>query len=269
MTVHTGRFHISVHVPTQCLHDRLCIVGRLPRLPFVRRGDGGPLTPVTVTVKVVADNTCPNPATLIDLSSYLVFVVASAAVIIVPGPTVTVIIANSLRSGAGAGLMNVAGTQVGLALLIAVVATGLTTIISTAGALFDIVRFLGAAYLVWLGIKLWCADGTLGDLGDRRADKGRSDFFWQGVLVILSNPKALLFVGAFLPQFVNPRVDAAPQILLLGVTFMVIGALLDSVYALAAGKTGSSLSKNNIRLLERVSGTCLVGGGLWLALIRQ
>lgn len=204
---------------------------------------------------------------MIDLTTYLMYIAASVAIVIVPGPTVTVIIANSLRFGARAGLINVAGTQAGLALMVAVLAAGLTTIVSSMGAVFEIIRLLGAAYLVWLGIRLWRADGRLADAGraSRRA-KAASGYFWQGFLVIWSNPKALLFFGAFIPQFLDPHADALPQVLLLGATFMLIATLLDGAYAMLAGRTGALLSRRNTRLLERVSGSCLIGGGLWLAL---
>ena len=207
---------------------------------------------------------------MIDATTYLMYIAASVAIIIVPGPTVTVIIANSLRAGTSAGLMNVAGTQAGLALMIVVLAVGLTTIVASMGVFFDVVRLCGAAYLVWLGIKLWRSDGSLGDVPKNgKKTKAASEYFWQGVLVIWSNPKALFFFGAFIPQFIDPTGDPLPQILLLGVTFMALATVLDGTYAVAAGKTGALLSRGNIRLLERVSGTCLIGGGIWLALERR
>jgi threonine/homoserine/homoserine lactone efflux protein len=203
---------------------------------------------------------------LIPLSTYLAYLAACIAVVIVPGPTVTVIIANSLKHGARAGLLNVAGTQTGLVILIAILATGLSTVVAYFGAVFDVVRLLGAAYLIWLGIKLWRSDGTLG-AADAKPPRG--GFFWQGFVVILSNPKALLFFGAFIPQFVDPKGDALLQTLLLGATFMAVATVLDGAYALAAGRAGGLLSRGNIRLVERLSGTILIGGGLWLALQRR
>ena len=99
---------------------------------------------------------------MFDLTAWLAFVAASALIVIVPGPTVTVIIANSLRAGPMAGLMNVAGTQAGLILMVAVLAAGLETIVTQAGVVFDVLRLIGAAYLVWLGVKMWRSDGRLG-----------------------------------------------------------------------------------------------------------
>ncbi len=197
----------------------------------------------------------------------LPFIAASVAIVIVPGPSVTVIIANSLRHGARAGLLNVAGTQIGLLMMLAILAAGLSTIIDHMGTVFDWIRLLGAAYLIWLGIKLWRSDGKL-----EAATVGapsQKNFFWQGLLVIWSNPKALLFFGAFIPQFIDPTGDALVQTLMLGSIFMVTATVLDSGYALAAGHAGQWLTGQKVRYLERISGSFLIGGGLWLALSRK
>jgi len=87
--------------------------------------------------------------------------------------------------------------------------------------------------------------------------------------VLLSNPKVFLFFGAFIPQFIDPAGDPLAQTLVLGATFMVVATVLDSGYALAAGRAGGLLSRGNVRLLERVSGSCLIGGGIWLALTKR
>ncbi len=196
---------------------------------------------------------------------YLTFVLACVAIVIVPGPTVTVIIANSLRNGAGAGLANVAGTQAGLLVMLAIVATGLELIVEHLALLFDWVRLLGAAYLVWLGVRLLRSHGQLAE----RAPPRSGSFFWQGVLVVWSNPKALLFLGAFIPQFVDRAADPTAQTVLLGATFMAVATVLDGCYALVAGRAGRWLSRRNVRKLEVASGSLLIGGGLWLALARR
>ena len=203
---------------------------------------------------------------------YLAYVAACFAIVIVPGPTVTLIIANSLRHGARAGLLNVAGTQLGLAVMITILCVGLASIIATIGVWFDWVRLAGAAYLVWLGGKLLRAPGTLDQPGGASAPpsppRPRSGFFLQGFLVILSNPKALLFFGAFIPQFVDPNGNAARQVVLLGAIFMAVATLCDGAYAVLVGRLGLALSGRRVRLASRLSGGLLVGGGLWLALVR-
>ncbi|WP_350336228.1 LysE family translocator [Coralliovum pocilloporae] len=201
-----------------------------------------------------------------DPNLYFTYVLACIAIVIVPGPTVTVIIANSLRHGPMAGLLNVVGTQVGLAIMLCVLAFGLSTIVNNLGVVFDWLRLLGAAYLVWLGVRMWRSDGSLGSSAGRKPNGG---FFWQGFIVIWSNPKALLFFGAFIPQFIDPAGNALLQTILLGATFMIVATVLDGAYAVLAGRAGSLLSQSRVRLVERISGSFLIGGGLWLALLKQ
>lgn len=201
------------------------------------------------------------------LELYLAYVLACIVVVIVPGPTVTVIIANSLKQGARAGFLNVAGTQAGLAVMLAVLALGLQFVVENLGHVFEWVRLAGAAYLVWLGVKMLRSDGSLGGAGERAKPGG--SLFWQGFLVILSNPKALLFFGAFIPQFIDPAGNALVQTLLLGATFMAVATVFDGAYAVAAGSAKGLLQRRNVRRIEVASGSLLIGGGLWLALQRR
>lgn len=200
------------------------------------------------------------------LDLYFAYVVACLLIAVVPGPTVSVIIANSLKHGARAGLLNVAGTQLGLALMMLTLAVGLTSVIAAMGWLFDWLRYAGAAYLVWLGWKLLRAPEAIADPGVAAAPRG--GFFLQGFLVIMANPKALLFFGAFIPQFIDPKGHYVAQIALLGLTAMLIALLSDGAYAVLTGRAGSLLSKKRVRLVSRLSGACLIGGGVWLALTR-
>lgn len=204
---------------------------------------------------------------MLDYGLLLSYTAACIAIIVVPGPTVTVIIANSLRHGARAGLLNVLGTQIGLAIMIGVLAFGLAAIVSMMGSIFEILRLVGAAYLIWLGIRMWRSDGSLAS--GEGAPRVRGSFVLQGFIVIWSNPKALIFFGAFIPQFIDPAGSAAWQTLLLGGIFMAVATVGDSLYAFAASGLGARLTKARIRLVERISGTCLIGGGLWLALSRR
>ena len=197
----------------------------------------------------------------------LSFALASFLIVIVPGPTVTVIIANSLKHGTRAGLLNVLGTQIGLIMMIAILAVGMSAVVAGMGSVFEVLRVVGAAYLIWLGIRMWRSDGSLGEKETTARPMG--SFVLQGFIVIWSNPKALLFFGAFIPQFIDPAGSAAMQTVILGTTFMIVATLFDSVYAIAAGGAGGWLSRERVRLTERISGTFLIGGGLWLAFARR
>lgn len=198
-----------------------------------------------------------------SLELYAAYVLACIVIILVPGPTVTLIIANSIRHGARAGLANVAGTQAGLAVMIAIVGIGLNTLISGMGHWFEWVRLIGAAYLIWMGVQMFRAKGTLN--ADGTARKPRGGFFLQGLAVALSNPKTLVFFGAFFPQFIAPQGNYTLQIVVMGLTAMIFAAVSDSTYALAASRAGRLLSASRIKLMSKISGSFLVGGGLWLA----
>ncbi|MGE0752240.1 MAG: LysE family translocator [Variibacter sp.] len=198
---------------------------------------------------------------------YLAYVAACIVLVIVPGPTVTLTVANSLTHGTRAGLLNVAGTQLALAVMIAIVGVGLASLVATMGWWFDWLRLLGAAYLIFIGIKLFRSSGKIGEPG--KAPKPRVGFFMQGFVVLLSNPKVLLLFGAFIPQFVDTSKPYFWQVAFLGGTFMVIAAILDSGYAILAGGAGRLLSERRVRAVSRVSGLFLIGGGAWLALARS
>jgi threonine/homoserine/homoserine lactone efflux protein len=200
------------------------------------------------------------------LQLYLAFVVACIALALLPGPMVTLVIANGLRHGTRAALTTVAGAQAGLAIVIGIVAVGLTSLMATMGYWFDWVRFAGAAYLVWLGIKL--IRNPAEGLDAKPPPLPRGGFFTQALLVTLSNPKVLVFFGAFIPQFVDLSQDHLPQVALLGLTFMVISGITDATYALLAGQVRTFFSGRRTRLLSRVSGSFMIGGGIWLALTR-
>lgn len=204
---------------------------------------------------------------MIEPSVFLAYVLACAAIIAVPGPTVSVIVANALRAGPAAGLMNVLGTQAGLAIMAVVLALGLNAVVAFMGEAFFWVKLVGAAYLVYLGVRLWRSDGRLASAeGERRTLPG---YALQGFLVVLSNPKSLMFFGAFIPQFVNPAYPAWQQVLLYCGTFMAVATVIDGSYALIAGRAGQLLTRGRVRLAERISGTFLICGGVWLAMQRR
>jgi homoserine/homoserine lactone efflux protein len=196
--------------------------------------------------------------------SYLAFLLPAAALALVPGPTVTVIIANSLKHGTKAGMLNVLGTQVGVVIWLAIAVLGLGAAIKVMGVWFDLLRYAGAAYLMWMGIKLFRSKGDLAVATDRARPNG--SFFLQGLVVILSNPKMLVLFGALIPPFIPAGGDVMRLTLIMGLTFNAIAAMGDTTYALLAGKAGAWLSQSRIRSIEIISGCCLVGGAAWMVL---
>ena len=200
------------------------------------------------------------------LDLYLAYIAACFLIAIIPGPTVTVIVANSLAHGTRAGLLNVAGTQLGLAMMMLILVVGLASVIAAMGWLFEWLRWAGAAYLIWLGYKLLRSPDLV---LERNAESiPRGGFLFQGFLVMMANPKALFWFGAFIPQFIDPTGNYVGQIILLGVSAMVVALVSDGAYAVLTGRAGTFLSTKHVRFASRLSGGFLIGGGLWLAFTR-
>ncbi|MHA1524423.1 MAG: LysE family translocator [Alphaproteobacteria bacterium] len=204
---------------------------------------------------------------MMSLELYLGFVLASAVVVLVPGPSVTVIVANGASHGTRAGFATLAGNTTGVAILLVALIAGFAPIMHAMSAWFDWFKLAGALYLIWLGITRLRAPSTIEpDTAARFQARG---FFRQGFLVGMSNPKLLLFFAVFFPQFMDPAGSITRQLVILAVTFLVVAAILDGGYALAAGRAGRWLRGRRAQLLNRISGGVLIGGGLWLALVRR
>ena len=205
---------------------------------------------------------------MFSLASLIPYLGACIVLAIVPGPTVTVILANALRSGTLAGLSIIAGTQLGLVTMILVVALGLQAVMGFMAFAFDWIKLAGAAYLVWLGFNMLMSKGELGTAAAGPAKSYRR-LMLDGFLVIWSNPKALIFLGAFLPQFVSAEHGTFGQVVVLGLLFMLVAGASDSMYAILGGRARGLLSVARVRLLSRVSGVILMAGGIWLALVKK
>jgi threonine/homoserine/homoserine lactone efflux protein len=205
---------------------------------------------------------------MINTAILLPYITACIVLAIVPGPTVTVVVASSLARGTRAGLMNIVGTQVGMLSMVLVVAFGLQVVVAFMGWAFDWIKLAGAAYLVWIGFNMLRSSGELGR-GSAGAYRTPLQDALRGFLVIWSNPKALIFLGALLPQFVDPGRPAFPQIVTLGLIFMGLASITDSVYAILAGRARQLLTAARVRLVSRISGAILMVGGVWLALLKR
>jgi threonine/homoserine/homoserine lactone efflux protein len=204
-------------------------------------------------------------------SSLGVFVVAALALLIVPGPAVLYIIGCSLRHGRIAGFLSVLGICTGTMVHVVAAALGLSAALRASPVAFSIVRYAGAAYLVWLGVRaLRGGEGSEGRSSAPRRDTPMQ-IFRQGVLVNVLNPKTALFFLAFLPQFVDQTEGAiAVQVLLLGGLFVLLSLASDSAYALLAGTFGHYLQRHpQFWLSQRyVTGGIFLTLGLFAALAR-
>ena len=204
---------------------------------------------------------------MIDTQLYLGFVLAACLLILIPGPNVALIVGNSVGHGTRYGLLTVAGTSAAVAVQLGLTVLGMAAVLGALADWFEWIRWAGVAYLVWLGIARWRARAV--HLGPDRAEpRSAARTITRGFLVSLTNPKILLFYGAFLPQFIAPDRPPRRQLLLLAATFLTLALVLDSGWALLGGRARRLLASNG-RLLNRLSGSLLIGAGLGLAIARR
>ncbi len=207
---------------------------------------------------------------MLNLELFAAFAAATAALILLPGPVVTLVIANSLAHGARTGLATVAGASAGTAVLIAGGAIGLTAMLAFLSDIFVWVRWAGVAYLAFLGLKHWRAVFRALRAEEIATAPSARGVFWQGALIGVTNPKTVLFYVAFFPQFLDPALPIGPQLAVMCVAFLLIGLLFDGSYALLAGRIRPWLvgvRRNRIR--NGITGTLLIGTSIGLALTRR
>jgi len=194
------------------------------------------------------------------------FLLITVVLFLTPGPIVTLIIATGANRGTRAALLTVAGSSAGNAVLLACIAFGLSWILKASSEVFEMMRWAGAAYLVWLGIQAWRHAGA----ASAAVAPGGHVYAWRGFIVAMTNPKTIAFFTAFLPQFIDPALPLERQLLVMCVVSVSLGALLDSGWAIAAGFGRAWFMKpQHNRLLGRLSGLALIGGGVWLSLTRR
>lgn len=205
---------------------------------------------------------------MIDLHLLAAFVLAVTVLMMIPGPNVALIVANSIAYGVRYGLLTVAGTSSAMVVQLGVAVLGMTELLGQLGAWFEALRWVGVAYLVYLGVAQWRAPAV--DLS-RTAPEPRSAraIYLRAFLVSLTNPKTLLFYGAFLPQFVLLGQDRlGVQLALLCATFLALAVTIDSLWALLASQARRFMASCG-RLRNRLSGGLLIAAGIGLALARR
>ena len=193
-------------------------------------------------------------------SSLLLFISAALVLLLIPGPAVFYIVGRSIGQGRGAGLVSALGISVGCLFHTAAAAVGLSALLMSSAVAFSVVKYLGAAYLIYLGIQKLRSEEPAELSGNIRPVK-LSRIFAQGIIVNVLNPKEALFFLAFLPQFVDPsRGHVAGQILFLGVLLAILGVTSDSLWALFAGTLAHWLRGNArwMRTQRYVSGGMLI-----------
>lgn len=207
----------------------------------------------------------------LSLELYLGFIAATLILCVMPGPVVTYLVACGIRQGPRAAMAGLAGTTSALLVHMVLVLAGLAPLLAALGPWAEILKLAGAAYLVWLGLQAFRApyeDPNLPEGAKGHAKPGT--IYRHGFLIGVTNPKSLAFYAAFFPQFIDHAAPAAPQLIVLAITFVTVGTISDGAFGLAAGKLAPYLKGRRAQMLRnRITGTVLVAAGIGLALSRR
>lgn len=203
-----------------------------------------------------------------ELHVYLTFVIATTIMIALPGPSVLLTVAHGISFGWKYALFTVAGATIGIAVQILVAAVGLTSLLNVVAEAFEWLRWAGAAYLVYLGIRQWQSASE--PLNIDTSSVSRRNLLVQGIVVTIPNPKSLIFIAAFLPQFIDTARPIGMQFMVIVPTFLLITFIVTSVWAFTAGNVSVFLkSQRAFRSAMRTAGGLMIMAGMGLALARR
>jgi homoserine/homoserine lactone efflux protein len=200
--------------------------------------------------------------------TWLLFCVTETVLCFIPGPAVLFVLATALRRGFGSASVAAAGILAGNTFYFALSATGIAAVIVTSQALFGALKWAGSAYLVWLGLRMLLTRAAEHAPHQRRPGGGANGLFSRAFIVQAANPKALVFFIALLPQFINSTVSVPWQVLILGISSMVIESMVLGLYAVLAARARTMTGARFSSSLERVGGAYLIAAGARLAWYR-
>ena len=193
---------------------------------------------------------------------WIAFVAASAALLAIPGPTVTIVVGYAISGGRSAALASIGGVVLGDFVAMTASLLGAGAILATSATLFTILKFAGALYLIWLGIRMWRTPSPIRQADVERTAPSKRSVFWNCFLVTALNPKDILFFVAFVPQFIVPGEPVLAQFVLLEATFLTMVAVNIAIWSLSAGHLGSRFATPlRMKLLNRIGGSFLIGAG--------
>ena len=197
-------------------------------------------------------------------SAYPLFVLTALTLLLIPGPAVMYVVGQSIGGGRRAGVASVLGVHTGTLVHVTAAAVGISSLLVASATAFSVVKYAGAAYLIVLGIRRLLGKERSGVTDPRGGTSDLRRHYGQGIVVNVLNPKTALFFLAFLPQFIDTHARVAPQVVVLGLTFVALGLVTDSIWALVAGATAERLRRSERfpRIERWVSGTVFVGLGV-------
>lgn len=201
---------------------------------------------------------------------WLAFAAASTILLVIPGPTIILVISYALGAGRRTALWTVIGVFLGDLVAMTLSVIGLGALLAASGAAFTLLKWIGGAYLIWLGWKLFTAPAEAKRLEGKTAGVSGVKMAVHAFIVTATNPKGIVFFIAFLPQFLNPAAPAAPQLVIMVATFTVLGALNALIYALAAGELRERLKRPaTLRWMNRGGGAALMAMGAATFFVRR
>jgi threonine/homoserine/homoserine lactone efflux protein len=204
------------------------------------------------------------------LETYAAYLVATVIVLVIPGPTIMLVVSCSLTQGKRAALPLAQGVGLGDMAAMTASLAGLGALMSASAAVFTVLKWLGALYLIHLGIKTWRANPDMGAAMARMPGGSGRTHCLRAFAVTATNPKSIAFFCAFVPQFISPASPMPPQALLLGGTFVVLAVVNAALYALLAVRARRTVaSPRAMTLVNRVGGSALIGAGLVTAAMRR
>lgn len=204
--------------------------------------------------------------------TWIAYAVATEVLLIIPGPTVLLVVGYALTRGRGPALWAVAGSCLGITCAFAITFAGLGAVLSTSALAFTVMKWAGAAYLVYLGVQMWRAKAdTMLKVEDGLGERPRQrSTFLHGFVTTILNPKVVVFLVAFVPQFMNPAAPAMPQAIIMTATFVTLAFLSDGAYAVFASKARQSLmGERTVKWVQRTGGSLLIGAGLLTAATKR
>lgn len=205
-----------------------------------------------------------------NLETFIAYVITTTVILIIPGPTIILVISQAVSHGRKSVVPLVAGVVLGDFTAMTLSLLGLGAIMSASATLFSLFKWIGAIYLLYLGISLWRANPENSSAQTEKENSSPSALFKSSFIVTALNPKGIAFFVAFLPQFISPHSPAFSQILILGGTFLLLALINAALYAFFGGQLRETIKKTSVRKwFNRCGGTAMIGAGIVTAGIQR